>query len=295
MAPTNRHRPVVLGVDASAPRSPAVLWAAEEAARRGAPLRMVHATLPMEVDIRGFAESDHHRALRDQGVEALAEASALVADHHPGLELSTHLVGDHPARALCRESEGAEMIVVGSRGLGRWDEVLSTYSVAVPVSARSLCPVAVVRVVPPPAAEGGPEVVVGSDGSADAGHAVDFAIDLAARHGAALRVVQSWRAPLLVPVDEEAVLAELGRSLRESLSGRAADFPDVPLRHEVRRGHPVETLVPAAEHALAVVVGRRGDGGFSGLRLGSVPHGMIHHAPCPLVTVPPPAARAASG
>lgn len=50
--------------------------------------------------------------------------------------------------------------------------------------------------------------------------------------------------------------------------------------------HPVEELALASEHALAVVVGRRGRGGFTGMRLGSVPHGLLHRAHCPVVTVP---------
>ncbi|WP_406208784.1 universal stress protein [Kitasatospora sp. NBC_01560] len=289
MASSNRRRPVVLGIDASAPRSAAVLWAAAEAGLRGVPLRMVHAVLPMEVNLRGFEESDHHRRLRQRGEEALDEASALARDHHPGLELSTHLVGEHPAPALCRESEEAQLVVVGSRALKRWDEMLSTYSVVVPVSARSHCPVAVVRAEGPPAPEGGREVVAGSDGSPDAVPAVAFALDLAARHGASLRVVQVWRPPWLIPVDEQSVLVELGRSLRESTAGLSADFPDVPLTHEVLRGHPVEALSAAAGQALAVVVGRHGEGGFTGLHLGSVAHGMIHHAPSPVITVPLPA------
>ncbi|MGW2248710.1 universal stress protein [Kitasatospora sp. NPDC001660] len=48
----------------------------------------------------------------------------------------------------------------------------------------------------------------------------------------------------------------------------------------------------ASEHALAVVVGRHGRGGFTGTRLGSVPHGPLHRAHCPIVTVPSPERRA---
>ncbi|WP_342669639.1 universal stress protein [Streptomyces vietnamensis] len=64
------------------------------------------------------------------------------------------------------------------------------------------------------------------------------------------------------------------------------EVPDVRLTHEVLIGSPVETLADAAEHALAVVVGRRGRGGYSGMRLGSVVHGLLHRAHCPVITVP---------
>ncbi|MDH6127492.1 nucleotide-binding universal stress UspA family protein [Kitasatospora sp. GP82] len=62
--------------------------------------------------------------------------------------------------------------------------------------------------------------------------------------------------------------------------------PLLTVSRQVLRGHPVEELATASEHALAVVVGRRGRGGFTGMRLGSVPHGLLHRAHCPVVTVP---------
>ncbi|MCZ0983216.1 universal stress protein [Streptomyces diastatochromogenes] len=54
----------------------------------------------------------------------------------------------------------------------------------------------------------------------------------------------------------------------------------------ILRGHPVEELTRASREALAVVVGRRGRGGCSGTRLGSTVHGLLHHAACPVITVP---------
>nr|MDT0522823.1 universal stress protein [Streptomyces sp. DSM 41633] len=60
----------------------------------------------------------------------------------------------------------------------------------------------------------------------------------------------------------------------------------VRLSHEVVTGSPVEALADAAEHAVAVVVGRRGQGGYTGMRLGSVVHGLLHRARCPVITVP---------
>ncbi len=76
------------------------------------------------------------------------------------------------------------------------------------------------------------------------------------------------------------------RMLSEATAGWSQKYPDVVLSHEVPIGHPVEELAEAAEHALAVVVGRRGRGGYSGMRLGSVVHGLLHRAFCPVITVP---------
>nr|WP_229334374.1 universal stress protein [Streptomyces flavotricini] len=56
--------------------------------------------------------------------------------------------------------------------------------------------------------------------------------------------------------------------------------------HEVLTGHPVGELARVAEHALAVVVGRRGRGGYTGMRIGSVAHGLLHRAHYPVITVP---------
>ena len=52
-------------------------------------------------------------------------------------------------------------------------------------------------------------------------------------------------------------------------------------------GDPAAALLDAARGAALVVVGSRGLGGFSSLLLGSVGHHVAHHAPCPVVVIPP--------
>ncbi|MEW1914142.1 universal stress protein [Kitasatospora sp. NPDC085895] len=127
------------------------------------------------------------------------------------------------------------------------------------------------------------------DGAPSSAAAVDVAFDLAARRGAALRAIWVWQSPLVARVDEHAAVQTLRRLPTETTAGDADGRPDVRLTHEVIRGHPVEEPAKASEHALAVVVGRRGHGGFTGMRFGSVSHGLLHHAHCPSVTVPRPA------
>lgn len=72
------------------------------------------------------------------------------------------------------------------------------------------------------------------------------------------------------------------------VAGRTALHPEVDLHHEAVTGHPVERLTDASEHALGLVVGTRDHGGFAGMLPGSVSQGVLHHARCPVITVPGP-------
>ncbi|MFE1318677.1 universal stress protein [Kitasatospora phosalacinea] len=276
-------RPVVLGVDARQVSPVVVGWAADEAERRGLPLRLVHAVPDEPRDRRGDGPA-YLQSLRAAGAQALEKAEGMVAERHPELRPQSVLRDGPPAPVLCAESARAALVVLGTRRLGRLAEVLSRYSVTVPVSAQAHCPVAVVR-EPEHTTPRPPYVVLGVDGSPACGPAVRFAADLAARRGAALRAVWVRRTPVrpFEPLEDE---AEVRRRLFESTAGCAADEPDLDLTHEVVPGDPVEELVRISAHALAVVVGRHGRGGLTGMRLGSVPRGLIRGAPCPVVTVP---------
>ncbi|GAA2804754.1 universal stress protein [Kitasatospora sp. CM 4170] len=285
MTSASERRPIVFGVDALEPRPMALAWAADEAGRRGLPLRLLHAVPPASHDLRGFEEGRYHKVLREHGDAALERAADFARGRRPELDLATVVADGNPVQALCRESAHAGLVVLGSRRMNRLGELFSALSVTVPVSAQAHCPVVVVR-EPEHITQDPPYVVVGVDGSESSAAAVDVAFDLAARRGAALRAVWVWQSQLIAHFDEEAAGRTLRRLLAESTAGRAMAFPDVKLTHEVIRGHPVEELAKASRHALAVVVGRRGRGGFTGMRLGSVTHGLLHHAHCPVVTVP---------
>ncbi|MGW2374710.1 universal stress protein [Kitasatospora sp. NPDC001683] len=281
------RRPVVLGVDALDTGRMTAVWAADEAHRRGLPLRLVHAAPSLFHEFGVFDEGRYRKALRQRADQALDRAASTARERHPGLELITAVDEDFPALVLYRESVHAELMVLGSRRLGRTAELLSTYSVTVPVSAQSPCPVVVVR-DPEHVTQDPPYVVVGVDGSPSSQAAVAFALDLAAERRAALRAIWVWQRPPVGNLDEPATERILRRLLVESTAGRHERHPDVTVTHELVHGHPVEELGAASEHALAVVVGRRGQGGFTGMRLGSVPHGLLHRAHCPIVIVPTP-------
>ncbi|MFD0373774.1 universal stress protein [Streptomyces sp. NPDC127112] len=282
---TGRHgHNIVVGIDPDRDWHLPLAWAADEAHRRRLPLRLVLA-VPPQHDTHHVDGTPGHLALRQAGADRLEQACNWVRDRHPEADVTGSLLHGFPAPALGTASEGAILIVLGSQHLSRTAEFFSACSIVVPVSAQARCPVVVVgdaeHISQQP-----PYLVVGLDGSASATAALAFAFDEADRRGAALRVVCVWQPPLFMLNDEEVALQAQRALLSEATAGLSDKYPDVHVTHEVMTGHPVEELARAAEHALAVVVGRRGRGGYTGMRLGSVVHGLLHRAHCPVITVP---------
>ncbi len=125
-------------------------------------------------------------------------------------------------------------------------------------------------------------IVVGVDGSPGADSALRFAEEEARLRGAELHVVCAWAVPTM------AYAGGAIDGLPESLRQGAHDvLHDLPGEHHVIEGHPSRVLLEAAEGADLLVVGSRGLGGLGRVLLGSVGSEVVHHAPCPVVIVPP--------
>ncbi|MFP8885232.1 universal stress protein [Streptomyces mangrovi] len=296
MTSSQGRRPIVVGVDPDPSRRSALAWSADEAARRGLPLRVVHA---QGVPTGGYWSSElrpsweqWNDALHETGERVLGEAVAFVEERQPRVEVSWLLAEGHPAWVLREESRNAAMAVVGSWHLSSAQELFGSTAVGLPLTAHATCPVVVLR-EPEHLTRQPPYLVVGVDGSPDSAAAVDFAFEEASLRDAALRALYVWHPPLLGSLDEDAAEQEARRLLSESVAGRTATHPEVNLRHEFVRGHPVQVLAEASEQALGLVVGTRGRGGFTGMLLGSVSQGVLHHARCPVFTVPAAGGRTA--
>jgi nucleotide-binding universal stress UspA family protein len=144
-------------------------------------------------------------------------------------------------------------------------------------------------------------VVVGYDESAEAAAAVRWAATEAGRAGAHLQVVHVWG--FAGEPHEGTGTSRLGEQVRQAVQGVAdagADIardaaPGVEVTAVVHHGPATEVLVGLSEHARLVVVGRRGSGLFPGGLLGSVAHGVLHLAHCPVVVVPAAAAAPTPG
>ncbi|MFD8003963.1 universal stress protein [Streptomyces mirabilis] len=283
------RQPIVVGVDPDPAHRMALAWAADEAACRRLPLRPVHVE---GVPTKGYGRreippswEEWNEALHQAGKQVLEEAAKFVAAKHPQLEVDALLAEGDPVWVLREQSRDATAVVLGSRHLSRAQEVFGSASVAVPVMAHAHCPVVVVpepeHVTQEPA-----YYVVGIDGSEHSAAAVDVAFEEAALRGAELRALYVWEPGHLRIFDEYESQQESRRLLSEIVAGRRPRYPEVDLRHELVVGHPVQVLTDASAHALGLVVGTRGRGGFTGMLLGSVSQGVLHHARCPVIAVP---------
>lgn len=284
---------VVVGVDGSASSLVAVDAAAREARLREARLRVVHAFVwpAMHVPMGPSSLGPPEGGIRNMVEHLVAEAVARARAAAPEVDVSHAVVNGEPLTVLEAQSRAAELVVVGSRGMGGFVGLL-VGSTAVHLAAYGRCPVLVVRDQPNAA---GP-IVLGVDGSPAGERAVDFAFAEAALRKTglvALHAWTTWNAPLPPPQEAStpyanppgALAQEEERLLSEALAGRRERYPEVAVEHRAVHGRTRETLIEASRSAQLVVVGARGRGGFAGLLLGSVSQALLHHAHCPVTVV----------
>ncbi|HMD45290.1 MAG TPA: universal stress protein [Acidimicrobiales bacterium] len=144
------QRRVVVGLDGSETSKSALEWAIIEAKALDAVLVLFNAWMvPMAVapGYVGFWPD-----LEKVATEILADAETRVAEVAPGLVVETMAVEEPPAPALVAISESADLLVVGSRGLGGFKELLLG-SVSHFCVTHAHCPVLVVRPAPKQASD----------------------------------------------------------------------------------------------------------------------------------------------
>jgi nucleotide-binding universal stress UspA family protein len=136
---------IVVGVDGSEDSIAALRFAAAEAALRDAKLRVVCAWhVPTAVYAGGWTPSvdmtsTFDTAARDVASRAMSE----IARQQPGVDRESKVVEGQPAEVLLGESEDADLLIVGSRGLGGFKSLLLG-SVSQQAANHARCPVAIV-------------------------------------------------------------------------------------------------------------------------------------------------------
>ena len=142
---------IVVGVDGSEGGKAALEFAVEEAALRGARLKVVTAWEIPPAVVAGLAADS---GFFDQSlIEARQHAEAIVADAvaraaqlQPSVVLEPRVVEGHEAKTLLEEAKDAMLIVVGSRGHGGFTGLLLG-SISQQVVNHARCPVTVVPAV----------------------------------------------------------------------------------------------------------------------------------------------------
>ena len=283
---------VVVGVDASQASIRAVRFAAEDAARRSVPLRIVHAvtwfdaitTPPPDLDVTGMVRSGGQSL-----VEGMAES---VAGLLPADRVHPCVVDGDPVQVLRTASSDASLVVLGARGVGGVEGLLLG-STASGVVSQAACPVVVLPEDGVVRARGRSSVVVGVQGRRDE-EVLAFAFAAAAGRRTDLVAVHAWQDVVLEtafrtisPLAEWAgVMADEERVLAEALAGWREKEPDVVVREVVVRERAGRALVAAGLTSALLVVGHH-----RRRRLGSTTHAVLHRAHCPVAVVPLPAGQ----
>lgn len=139
---------IVVGVDLSAGSRRALAWALDEARGRGWTVDVVEAWQdPYGGDMSVEFDIPHFRRERQAMVEAAEERLKAFVEQvvgpDPPVPVTPVMVEGEAAAALCAGSEGADLLVVGSRGRGGFARLLLG-SVSTSCAHHSRCPVAIV-------------------------------------------------------------------------------------------------------------------------------------------------------
>ncbi|MFF5213084.1 universal stress protein, partial [Streptosporangium sp. NPDC000396] len=271
---------IVVGADGSPSSQAAVEWAVDDAVRRGCALRIVHVSEMWPYDIPLQTPPSFRDSMAEYCQGVLDAAADLARERAPRVEVSASLEMGKTVEVLRREAEDAEQVVVGSRGLGGFTGLLLG-SVSLALAGHVAAPVVVVR---GSRAQTYGEIAVGFDGSAHSAAALEHAFEEAARRGARLRAVHAWQMPVVgpgatvyTPLIEE-ILAGEQRLTQDALAPWREKYPQVEIKETVICGHPVRALCEASATADLAVVGSHGLGAIGSAVLGSVSHGVLHHA-----------------
>jgi nucleotide-binding universal stress UspA family protein len=278
---------IVIGVDGSPGGASALEWGLGLAERRQAPVRLVHAFAPATWNLRIGGGNDIERVgnARSAARDLLEEARERATSSHPTLSITSRLIDDAAASALIEESREADTVVVGAHG-GHGFSHLVAGSTTMNVASHAQCTVVTVPTAVTSAESRG--IVVGVDGCDVTQGAIAFAFREAAATRQPVTAIHAWTDPMTMsPMAQDTAGYSRAREqvLSEMLGPWMDKHPDVSITLRVVREHPVHALAAAAQGAQLLVVGCRGRGALRSLMLGSVSHGVLHLASCPVAVV----------
>ena len=289
---------ILLATDGSSDAALAGRAAADISRKTGSQLHVVHVWT--DVPPPAYPAS----AFSDYSRQAEEEATRLLRRQVWNAQVAGGSVAGHHVReggiveeiVLLAEKLGADLVVVGRRGLGRVTRLITT-SVSEGVVHRASCPVLVVR--------GGEQawppvrIVVGDDGSLPAKKAGGLAMELADAFGTDVIFVRSsrdpagpaggWSARQRLELDE----ARLRNSLALDADVRQERL-EAPTRcrttTKLAEGEPARAVLSVARQKRTqqtlLAVGSRGLGAPKRMILGSVSTRVLREAEGPVLVAP---------
>lgn len=138
MSESDSPLPVVAAIDGSDTAIRAALWAIDEAISRRVPLRLVCITKPTHPSADDYYADVHHAE------DSIRAAKAAVEATRRPVKIETAVISGPPAFSLIEESESAQLICVGSVGIGRSAKAILG-SIATELAEKAHCPVAIIR------------------------------------------------------------------------------------------------------------------------------------------------------
>lgn len=279
-------RPVVVGADGSDGARSAVGWAAAEAVRTGAVLRIVTV-----VDEHPHLPRFPLRLGRGHAADHVTELAATTRERFPQLQVETEVYDGAPPPVLVDVSDNAGIVVVGKRGLSAIPRMI-VGSTSLSVAGRAACPVVVVPTGWQQAEHAGHPLVVGVDPYRPSEQLLETALLRARSLTVPLVAVHGWEAPS-APVWSDSPLDEWERESHEKFAGAVTDaaarVPGVEVRTVASHHHPAVAVCDEAERgAQLALLGRREKHHAAGFAFGSVTRAVLHYATVPVMVVPTP-------
>ena len=281
---------ILVAVDGSPESDAAVAWAAREGAMRHAPVTLMHVISPVMVSVPVEPMLNPPEWYENSARHILKHAEQILRSSWSGPPpADVHTAIDHGGvvPALTNASKEAQMVVVGSRGLGTFRR-LALGSVSSGLLHHAHCPIAVIRGGQAKAGEFEAPVLLGIDGSPASEAATGLAFDEASRRGVELVALHAWSdfgSYLVLDADWHEYEAQAEEFVTDRLTGWQKRFPDVRVRRRIVSNKPAYWLTEESGRAQLVVVGSHGRGGFAGMLLGSTSYAVAQMSSAPVIVV----------
>lgn len=283
-------RPVVVGTDGGPGSAGALRFAAVEAARRGAPVQVVHVLPSYPPPWPAMPSTVTDPELREVASAIADQAADTVRALSPGVVVSTHLAVGSRSAGLVEASHDAQLVVVGRETRRGLDRVLTGTTTAA-VAARATCEVAVV-----PSFWTGDHVagrvVAGVAWHKGAHEMLAEAFAEAAERHASLTLVTAWQLPdpYLDRIEVRSHAAEWETDGRRMMEERAEEwrhkFPDVQVDVRIEHGRAAEVLLACSRGCDLLVLSRRRHAVPAFAHLGGASHAVLLASEIPVLVVP---------